>query len=218
MGNLSSPRSRLPTAHARGRVSLVPQQDLENDDEPRTTPRSEELRAFSVIAEVLQALDPDAQRRVLTTVLTFFDLAPTRSLPGPSPVTHPTTSREREPQFSADRSPSPKQFILEKRPMTEVDRIVCLAYYLTHYREQQFFRTLDLSTLNTEAAQVKFANATKAVENATTSGFLIPGNKGFRQLSAVGEIYVQHLPDKERARAEVAQQRPRAKAKRRGGE
>lgn len=104
---------------------------------------------------------------------------------------------------------------MEKRPATDVDRVVCLAYYLTHYREQQFFRTVDLSTLNTEAAQTKFGNATKAVENAIAAGYILQAGKGARQLSAVGELYVQYLPDRERARAEVSAQKPRAKPRRR---
>jgi len=46
---------------------------------------------------------------------------------------------------------SPKDFLLEKQPRTDVERIACLAYYLTHYRATPHFKTIDLSILNTEA-------------------------------------------------------------------
>ena len=34
---------------------------------------------------------------------------------------------------------SPKDFLMEKAPNTDVERIACLAYYLTHYRSTPHF-------------------------------------------------------------------------------
>jgi hypothetical protein len=107
--------------------------------------------------------------------------------------------------------------MLEKRPVTDVERIVCLAYYLTHYRETRHFKTLDLSKLNTDAAQIKFSNAAKAVDNAAAAGLLVPAGKGNKQISALGEIYVQSLPDREAAKAAVAHGRPRRKTRKNAG-
>jgi hypothetical protein len=106
--------------------------------------------------------------------------------------------------------------LLEKRPQTDVERIACLAYYLTHYRDQPQFKTLDLSKLNTEAAQIKFSNAAKAVDNAAGSHFLMQAGQGKKQISAIGELYVQALPDRSAARAaanEVRKRKPRAKSR-----
>ena len=77
---------------------------------------------------------------------------------------------------------SPKEFLLQKQPSTDVERVACLAYYLTTYRSMPHFRTVDISKLNTEAAQIKFANAAYTVTNATNAGFLVPAGKGNKQL------------------------------------
>jgi hypothetical protein len=99
---------------------------------------------------------------------------------------------------------SPKAFLIEKRPQSDVERIACLAYYLTHYRDEPTFKTLDLSKLNTEAAQIKLSNPTRAVDNAAGAHFLIPAGQGKKQLSAIGELYVQALPDRSAARDAIA--------------
>ena len=65
---------------------------------------------------------------------------------------------------------TPKEFILQKQPHTGVERVACLAYYLTHYRDISHFKTLDISKLNTEAAQPKFANAALSVNDASKTG------------------------------------------------
>jgi hypothetical protein len=78
---------------------------------------------------------------------------------------------------------------MEKQPRTDVERVACLAYYLTHYRDMPHFKTLDLAKLNTEAAQPKFSNAHYASQNALNMGYLAPADKGQRQLSAAGEQF-----------------------------
>jgi hypothetical protein len=70
--------------------------------------------------------------------------------------------------------------------------------------------------LNTEAAQVKLSNAAYAVEHATSAGYLAPAGKGNKQISAIGEIYVQALPDRVAAKAAIAHIKPRKKNKKAG--
>jgi hypothetical protein len=104
--------------------------------------------------------------------------------------------------FSQDRSSSPKDFLLDKQPHSDIERVACLAYYLTHYRSTPAFKTVDLSKINTEAAQRKFSNASVAVRNAGNAGLLVPAGKGgMKQLSAAREQYVLNLPDREAAAA-----------------
>src|SRR5439155_25638554 len=83
----------------------------------------------------------------------------------------------------------------------ETERLVCLAYYLTHYRGMVHFRTLDLTQLNTEAAQIKFSNASATVHAASMQGLIGPAPDGQKQLTARGERFVNLLPDREAARA-----------------
>lgn len=104
---------------------------------------------------------------------------------------------------------SPKQFLFEKRPQTDIERVTCLAFYATHYREMQHFKTLDLSKLNTEAAQIKLSNPNAAVDNAAQAGLLVQSGQGRKQISSLGEVYVQALPDRIAAKEAIAKARPR---------
>ena len=104
--------------------------------------------------------------------------------------------------------------MLEKQPRTNVERMACLAFYLTHYEDMQHFKTLDLSKLNTRAAQPKFTNSAWVAKDAVTTGYLAPATKGHRQLSAAGEQFVRALPDREAARAAMAAARPMRRNKR----
>jgi hypothetical protein len=177
--------------------------------------------AADILGEVIAAfkkVNPTERQRLLETVATFFDIS-TRTDLGPfkpfsrlrldegASASGPATS------FSEDRSASPKQFMLEKQPKTDVERVACLAYYLTHYRGVQNFKTLDISKLNTEAAQPKFANAAVSVNNATLRSYLVPASKSFKQLSGQGEQFVLALPDREKAKSVMASVRPRRKGR-----
>lgn len=110
---------------------------------------------------------------------------------------------------------SAKEFMIEKAPRTDVERVACLAFYLTHYRATPHFKTLDISMLNTEAALPKFSNTANATNNAVKVGYIVPSTKGLRQLSALGERFVQALPDRDTARDVITSLRRRIRTKRR---
>src|SRR5262249_17729484 len=147
--------------------------------------------------------------RILQTLGTFFG----SSMPAPAIPT--TASRNPATPFSEENIPTAKQFLAEKRPQTDIERITSLAYYLTHYRDTPHFKTLDLTKLNTEAAQPKFSNSTWCANDAVKRGFLVPSTKGHRQLSALGEEFIRALPDREAAKDVLSLARPRRARKRR---
>src|SRR5439155_22512377 len=92
----------------------------------------------------------------------------------------------------------PKQFVAQKRPTTDTERVAVLAYYLTHTRGTTEFKTKDISALNKEAAQRAFSNTAFAVSNAAQSGYLAPASKGAKQITTRGEAVVEALPDRTR--------------------
>lgn len=153
------------------------------------------------IIDDLIAFDEDSRVRIYRTVGTFFGFdsgGPRR--PGGVDVAATRSGASREPYFSSLSEPPPKEFLFEKRPSTDVDRVACLAYYLTHYRGNAHFKATDVSKLNTEAAQIKFSNPSAALNNAIRSGLLAATTGGRRRLTEHGKKYVEALPDRRAAR------------------
>ena len=164
-----------------------------------------------VISRVLD-FDEDARRRIFRTAETFlFQNQVTQSLNSTSQVAIQRSPLQsvRSTSFADGAESSPKDFLFQKQPQTDIERVACLAYYLTHYRDTRHFKTVDISLLNTEAAQVKFSNAAFAVANAANAGLLASAGKGSKQLSASGERYVEALPDRTAAKEVIAGMRKR---------
>ncbi len=181
----------------------------------RESDSTAEFEALQTIIGALKSLDEEARQRIFGAAATFLKIG---TVPSHSPHVNLAPSggaaSATYPSFSADTSMSPKEFLLEKQPRTDVERVACLAYYLTHYRDLPHFKTLDLSLLNTEAAQPKFSNTANSANNAVKRSYLVPSTKGHRQLSAAGEQFVQALPDRDAARAAMTAIRPRRRTKR----
>jgi hypothetical protein len=159
---------------------------------------ADDATVLSEVISALSRLSPESRQRLIETISTFFNA----KLPySPLSAVQPSSCGSFPSTFSDTKPISAKQFILQTEPRTDVERVACLAFYLTHYADTPHFKTLDLSRLNTEAAQPKFSNAAVSVENATKMGYLVPAIKGHKQLSAAGERFVQALPDRELAKA-----------------
>ncbi len=163
------------------------------------------IELVAAIVKLLEGLETNQQQHILQTVATWLRMpkpVDIRDFIAPISSTAPSTPTSKEENYPFSERPaiSPKEFMLEKDPKTDVERLTCLAYYLTHYRDLPYFKTEDLSLLNTEAAQRKFSNAAFTAKNAVRDGFLVPApQKMCRQLGAIGEQYVQALPDRDAA-------------------
>jgi hypothetical protein len=96
---------------------------------------------------------------------------------------------------------TPKEFMRAKDPKSDVQRVACLAFYLTNYRETQEFKSTDLTALNTEAAGPRI-NTSRAVNNATNQNqYLAAAGRGRKQITSVGEDVVRALPNQEAVKA-----------------
>ncbi len=177
-------------------------------------PRDINIEAFNTIFNVLKSLDQEGQKRTIQSIVTLLDIPLYESKSYNTFEQAPVSqNNSKDVSFSENRNISPKEFLRDKAPQTDIERIACLAYYLTVYRDQPHFKTLDLSSLNTEAAQPKMSNPTVAVDNASKTGLLVQAGKGNKQISAVGELFVQALPDREVARSTIANNRTRKRSK-----
>ena len=154
---------------------------------------------FDKIIQDLLPLDQHSRLRVYRTIGTFFGLEDSYPVVARNADNRVPVNVSREPQFSS-KEKTPKEFLLEKRPGTNVERVACLAYYLAHYRDIPQFNTIDINKLNTEAAQTKLSNPSQAVSDAVKTGYLAAAAKGMKQLSMHGEQYVEALPNRDAAR------------------
>jgi hypothetical protein len=197
-------------------INLCLAQQMEEEIEVGAKKQSDIAAILGKVIADLRDLSSEEQQKLLETVATFFGLSvPTRG-PGQTKSSPTATLPSHQPGggFSEARDMSPKEFIMQKQPRTDVERVACLAFYLTHYRNMPHFKTLDVSKLNTEAAQSKMSNTAVAVDNATKTGYLAPAVKGAKQISAPGEVFVQALPDREAAKAAMGRLKPRKKSRR----
>lgn len=163
-----------------------------------------------LIIDGLLDFDTEIRSRILRTVQTFYGLdsdlpgvrlaRPESPYLGETPTQRPPLQGTRSGGYTERAEVSPKDFLFQKQPRTDVERVACLAFYLTHFRGQRQFKTVDISALNTEAAHTKFSNTAFSVANASNAGLLVPAGKGFKQLSALGERYVEALPDRDAAK------------------
>ena len=183
--------------------------------------QTDELSIYNQVQKIIRDLlefDKDSRARVYRTVGAFFGFddahPPTTSGSG---VTTSSRRSPRDPHFSTPEAPSLKDFLFQKAPNTDVERVACLAYYLAHHRDSPRFGTIDISKLNTEAAQVKFSNPSAAISNAIRAGLLTTAAKGERQLTAHGERYVEALPDHASAKQIISRRRPRRARKKSAG-
>lgn len=114
--------------------------------------------------------------------------------------------------------PTSKVFLNQKKPTSNVERVACLGYYLTHHRSLPLFKTADLTKLNTDAAQPKISNPSQAVKDATKSQYLTAAGGGKKQITSRGEALVEALPDETKVKQALTENplikyRPKKKTK-----
>ncbi|MDB5905150.1 MAG: polyketide synthase, partial [Betaproteobacteria bacterium] len=162
--------------------------------------RMDDVDALHSVVAILRRLEPEAQRRVLASAEAFLDVPPHRTAMAdvhPDPTLRRRTG---ESSSSGDVALSANTFLDRKRPVSDVDRVACLAYYLTHYEKKAEFRIADLIAINDKAGQNAFYNVRSAIANAVTDGYLIVGISGTKRISATGDAYVDLLPNVQAAR------------------
>lgn len=160
-----------------------------------------------VLKTVINSLKPlnDEQRRfVLVSVAAWFNDSD-KIIPTP-PAKNGDT--ETEPKNLQD-------FVFYKKTKNDSEAVAVLAYYLEKYRGQKLFKTADLEILNKEAGTgQKFGNIIKTVNNATQRNqfFATAGNRS-KQLTPLGRMIVEALPNEEEVKSIIEKNKPRIKRK-----
>lgn len=180
--------------------------------------------ASQQVIDILMPLNDEARQRAYLSAGAIFGYAEAGALPAPSsvppspaPAPAAKSSRAKKPRAAAPAAAaapasgamSPKEFLAQKTPKTDVERVACFAYYLARHRSTPRFKTSDVTALNSEAGRPNFANAASAVNNAARAGFLDTAARGLKRLSARGEKYVDTLPDQAAAKDQMRKSKAR---------
>jgi hypothetical protein len=173
-----------------------------------------ETTAMQVCLDSLKGLTKEAQQRSIDWLGDVLGLKATGALS--APTTHSGGGSTVPSPTLAGDTPDPETFMTQKQPGSEIERVTCLGFYLATYRATKTFKTRDLTTLNTEAAQTKIGNATQAVDNATKSAhYLTIAGGGKKQLTARGKAVVIALPDTEAVKEALAKHPAKSTRRRR---
>ena len=96
------------------------------------------------VVKDLLPLDSYSRLRVYRTIGTFFGFDDSYPKVTGNMDSRVPANASREPQFSSSEKPTPKKFMLQKRPSTNIERVACLAYYLTCFRNTPHFKNTDI--------------------------------------------------------------------------
>jgi hypothetical protein len=169
----------------------------------KTTSIDQELEGLKTVLHALEPLAEQQQKFVLKTVIERLGLdVPTigglgKEHRGGGGSAAGGGGAAASGSLSADGQ-TPNQLLKVKQPRTDVQRIACLAYYLTHTRGQPQFKTEDLINLNSEARGTRISNPWMSVSNATNQNkFLAPFGEGKKQITTLGEEVVEALPNQD---------------------
>ena len=191
------------TVHAEGqdlgiRVSREEDhQAFEHESEPGDGPFAE-LSAMRTCYTALADLEESGRQRAVMWLIESLRIAGVGTAVPVGTGVLPAGANSRVGPVGLDSVPSPRDFMSQKRPQSHVERVACLAYYLSRHRSTPHFKAADIGALNTDAAGQKFGNLSRDVDNADRhSGFIVSAGKGAKQLTARGEALVEALPDRE---------------------
>jgi len=176
---------------------------------PKTpsTPYGKELAAIGAVLKALEDLEPSSRQFVLRTVIERLGVTGVQ-VPGNGGGAgggggSMAAAGALPTDFSKVKS---KDFLKAKKPASDVQRVACLAYFLTHAKNQAAFKTQDITKLDIDAAGGGFSHAGAAVRNATTQNhFLASAGGGKKQITGHGEDVVNALPDQEKVKKVIAE-------------
>jgi hypothetical protein len=157
---------------------------------------TQEFQAIQVSLEALEPLDQAQRQFAVAMILSRLGMGGTA---GVAPIAGVTSSTA----GAVSAGPAGlsgigvKEFLKQKAPTTDLERFICLAYYLTHTMEMPSFTTREITKLNADAHGVDFSNAAATAMNAVKqSKYLSSAGGGKKRITTRGEAVVDAMPDR----------------------
>jgi hypothetical protein len=173
---------------------------------------TQEFAAIQTALEVLEPLGQTQRQFAVAMILSRLGMtgAPAAGLwPGgtqprqkEAPADNNSGASEGPDGGAGPKGISVKDFLKQKAPTTDLERFICLAYYLTRVRGTLSFTTREITKLNADALGEDFSNAAATAMNAVKQSRLLSrAGGGKKRITTRGESLVEALPD--RAKVEV---------------
>ncbi len=101
------------------------------------------------------------------------------------------------PSSGSQKKKAVKEFILEKNPKNDVQRTLCIAFYLEKYENKERFTSRDISEFFKKSKLNSPKNVPDKVQKAIGNGWLEQDNKGEFYVTLSGEKKVEEGFDKD---------------------
>src|ERR1035437_2887353 len=143
-----------------------------------------ELAAVQAICEALVDLDDAGRGFVLKTVSMRLGISLALAAPQQVPdgskknISSPVETGLDPRSSRTPGSQTEREFFREKQPISQVHRVACLAFYLTHFKGQPQFKTKDLTKVNSDGGQPQMSNASVSIANAEKARLITPIGHG----------------------------------------
>jgi hypothetical protein len=135
-----------------------------------------EIAALEAVHAALKPLDPQARRKVLTSVHALLDIAQPEGLQVQTSVTEPGTAARSVPQASLARPTTRPLSLVElmqdKHPRTSAQKITLFAYYREKYEGTPRFARENLNDYFSKAKERPPANFDRDFVDAVKKGWL----------------------------------------------
>ncbi len=174
----------------------------------------EKLDAIEVVVKALTGFEEGEANDIIAFARKHLGFGGTSAA---STVMQPQIGGSTEGALQQPHTDNIAQFVGQKNPKNEYQRLAVLGYFLFKVRGSETFTLKDLAAANTEARQPKFSNISGSVNKALTRYKYLSqaGGRGLYSISFPGEQVVDALPNAEAvpvARARGKNGRKRTKA------
>jgi hypothetical protein len=157
--------------------------------------------ALKSIDNMLETLSDEERQRVFDWIQLKYRIGASSAKSAIS-----LTSSSFQPVPSLSPTGSIKDFLVQKRPIDNYEKIACIVYYLEKVQGVEGVKTSQITQGNKDARQAPFSNAAVFVSHAAVRhGLLTQIGGGKKALSAKGEAVVEALPDREKVSIAMAE-------------
>ncbi len=172
------------------------------------------MKAIQVMLDALEPLEEKGQQFAIKMVLDRL------GLPNPSANSNAGTGGQQQQGQSGGLGGATdvgdvRKFMVAKRPQLDTERVAVLAYLLKHNRNTAAFKTGDLTKMNIDAGGRELSNPSAIARNAVRAGYLAKAGGGKKQISPLGEMVVEALPDQVAVKTLLAEHKPKGRRPRR---